>query len=144
MSPWISGALCISRKWDWRPPICGCWIESHGIIILPSPIYDPSYNFGILRGWYGVENGQKPEMEKKWKSKWKTAPSWTGAKMAKKWPKKRIFEENSLKNPLIWAIFLPFLPLSSLGPFSISISIFFPFPAFGRFPCHTSPAGSQI
>ena len=27
--------------------------------------------FGILPGWYGMENGQKPEMEKKkkWKSK---------------------------------------------------------------------------
>ena len=43
--------------------------------------------FGILPGWYGMENGQKPEMEKKWKSKGKTAPSWTRAKMAEKWPK---------------------------------------------------------
>ena len=51
--------------------------------------------------------------------------------------------ENSLKNPFLGHFFAIFLPLSSLGPFSISISIFLPFPAFGRFPCHTSPAGSQ-
>ena len=51
---------------------------------------------GILPGWYGMENGQKPEMEKKkWKAKWKTAPSWTGAKMAKKWPKNGKIMENS-------------------------------------------------
>ena len=48
-----------------------------------------------------------------------------GKKMAQKWktPSKIHF----------WAIFLPFLPLSSLGPFSKS-----------RFPCHASPAGSQF
>ena len=72
--------------------------------------------------WHGMENGQKPEMEKKnWKSKWKTAPSWTGAQ---KWPKNGKIMENSLKKPFFGPFFLlPFLPLSSLGPFSISISI---------------------
>ena len=62
--------------------------------------------------------------------------------MAEKWPKNGFLREFSIIFHF-WAIFLPFLPLSSLGPFSISISIFFPFRAFGRFPCHTSPAGSQ-
>ena len=94
---------------------------------------------GILPGWHGMKNGQKPEMEKKWKSKWKTAPSWTGTKMAKKWPKNGKLPQKSI----FWPFFCHFCP-SSLGPFSISISIFFPFPVFGRFPCHASPAGSQI
>ena len=92
-----------------------------------------------------VWHGKLPKAgneKKKWKSKWKTAPSWTGAKWQKNAPKR----ENNGKTPSkihFLAIFLSFLPLSSSGPFSILISIFFPFPAFGRFPCHTSPAGSQ-
>ena len=70
---------------------------------------------------------------KKRKSKWRTAPSWTGAKMAKKWPKNGFLREFSIIFHF-WAIFLPFLPLSSLGPFSISTSIFFfPFPALAVF-----------
>ena len=70
-----------------------------------------------------------PEVKKKRKSKWKTAPSWTGAKMGKKWPKNGKIMENSLKNPFLGR-FLPFLPLSSLGPFSVSISFFFFFVHF--------------
>ena len=80
---------------------------------------------GILPGWYGMENGQKPEMgKKKWKSKWKTAPTWTGAKMAKKWPKNGFLRAFSIIFPFL-GHFLPFLPPSRLGPFSISISILF-------------------
>ena len=81
--------------------------------------------FGILPGWYGMENGQKPEMEKN-----------GGGKNGQKMDFRGSFP--------LFSIFWPFLPPSSVGPFSISISIIFPFPAFGRFPCHASPAGSQI
>ena len=98
---------------------------------------------GILPGWHGMENGQKLEMEKKWKSKWQTAPTWTGAKMAKKWPKNGFLRAFSIIFPFLGQFFAIFGPVQ-LGPFSIPISIFFPFPAFGRFPCHTSPAGSQV
>ena len=100
-------------------------------------------SIGILPGWHGMENGQKPEMEKKNGNRnVKTAPSWTGAKLAKNGNFEGVFRDFSILEPF----FLPFLPPSRLGPFSISISIFlfFPFPAFGRFPCHTSPAGSQF
>ena len=91
-------------------------------------IFRRTQELGSCRAWYGMENGQKPgNGKKKWKSKWKTAPSWTGAKMVH-----------------FLGHFLPFLPLSSLGPFSISISIcFFAFLAFESFACHASPAGSQ-
>ena len=81
-------------------------------------------------------NGKK----KKWKTKWKPAPSWTGAtmKMAKT---NEFLREFSIILPFL-GHFLPLLPLSNLGPVSILISIFFPFPAFSGFPCHTSPAWS--
>ena len=73
--------------------------------------------------------------------KWKPAPSWTGAK---KWPKNGQNHGELPQKFIFWPFFWPFLSLSSLGPVSISISDFFlPFLAFGRFPCHTSPAGSQ-
>ena len=75
---------------------------------------------GILPGWHGMENGQKPEMEKKWKSKWKTAPSWTGAKNGQKMDFGGSSPCSFLKNPF----FGPFFAPVQLGPFSISISIF--------------------
>ena len=70
--------------------------------------------------------------------KWKTAPSWKKwQKMAKKWPK------NNGKLPQkssFWAIFAP-VQLGAV--FHFDFHFFSPFPAFGRFPCHASPAGSQ-
>ena len=67
-----------------------------------------------MPGWHGKENGQKAEMDKKRKSKWKT-----------------IFEENvSIISACLGHVFLPFLPLSILGPFPFRLPLF-PFPAFG-------------
>ena len=47
------------------------------------------------------------------------------AGQGQKWPKNGKIMENSLKNPFFGHFLLPF-------------------PAFGRFPCHASPAGSQV
>ena len=66
----------------------------------------------------------------KWKSEWKTAPSWTGAKTAKKWPQKW---KNNGKRPSkshVWAIFFLFFAIFGpvqVGAVSISISFFFLF-----------------
>ena len=91
--------------------------------------------------WHGKRpkagNGKKMEIEMENGPKLDRGKN--GKKMAQKWKNNGKLHYFSI----FWPFFLPFLPLSSLGPFSISISIFFPFPAFGRFPCHTSPARSQ-
>ena len=93
-----------------------------------------------MPGWYGMENGQKPEMGKKMEIEKENGPKLERGKNGKKNGPKI---ENHGKLPQkihSLSIFLPFLPLSSLGPFSISMSIVFsPFPAFGHFPCHASP-----
>ena len=90
---------------------------------------------GIMPGWWWHGKQPKAEMAKKWTSTWKTAPNKNG----KNWPKNGKIMENPLnKNPFL-GHFLPFLPLSSLGPFRISIFIF-SISGFGRFPCHASPA----
>ena len=106
--------------------------------------------FGIVPGLYGslvscqacmevwyharpVWNVKRPKAGngKKWKTKWKTAPSWTGAKMANKWP------ENGEK----WQIPSQILFRAILGPVKLGavFHLFFhfsPFPAFGRLPFH--------
>ena len=78
---------------------------------------------GFLRppdAWIGI----LPEMEKKkTEIEMENGPKLDRGKMAKKWPK---------NGKILWKT-----------PSKISISIFFPFPAFGHLPCHTSPAGSQ-
>ena len=91
---------------------------------------------GILPGWYGMEkrpkagNGEEEKMEIEMENGPKLDRGKNGQKMAQKWKNNGELPQKSM--------FWPFLPLSSLGPFSISISIFSsPFPAFGRFTCHT-------
>ena len=64
-------------------------------------------------------------MEKKWKLKWKTAPSWTGAKMAKKWPKNGKIMENSLKNPFLGHFFAIFAPVQLGAVFHFDFHFFF-------------------
>ena len=94
--------------------------------------WGPDSKVGIMPGWSGMENVQKPETEKnkKWKTKWKTAPSWNGEKMAKNGFLREFFFHYFFH---FRAIFSPFLPLSSLGPFSISISIFLSISGFWPF-----------
>ena len=94
--------------------------------------------FGILPGWYGMENGQKPEMEKKWKSKWKTAPSWTGAKTAKKWPKNGQIMEFSIIFQFLGHFFLPFCPCPARCRFPFRFPFFFHFRLLAVF--HAIPA----
>ena len=96
----------------------------------------------ILPGWYGMETGQKPEMEKKMEIKMENPPKLDRGKNGKKMAKKWIFEGVCHYFPFLGHFLGHFCPVQ-LGAVSISISIFFPFPAFGRFPCHASPAGSQ-
>ena len=43
-----------------------------------------SDRFGILPGWYGMENGQKPEMEKKMEIKMENGPKLDRGKNGKK------------------------------------------------------------
>ena len=50
--------------------------------------------------------------------------------------------ENSLKNPL-FGHFCHFSPVQLGTVFHFDFHFFSPFPAFGRFPCHVSPTGSQ-
>ena len=72
------------------------------------------------------ENGQKPEMEKKKrKSKWKTAPSWTGAKMAKKWPKMGFLREFSIIFSIFGLFFCHCCPCPAWGHFPFRFPIFF-------------------
>ena len=73
---------------------------------------------GSCRAGMAWKTAKSRKWKKKWKSKWKTAPSWTGAKMAKEWRKKWIFE----------GVFHDF---SIFGPFFCH---FCPCPAWGRFP----------
>ena len=91
-----------------------------------------------MRGWHGMENGQKLENGKKGQPNRNRPPAGQG----QLWPKMaRTWREN-WKTP--WkihflAMFCPWLAEPSF-PFGLSFS---PFPAFGRFPCHASPAWSQ-
>ena len=72
------------------------------------------HGLGSCRAGMAWKTAKSRKWKKKRKSKWKMAPSWTGAKMAKKW----IFE----------GVFHSF---SIFGPFSCN---FCPCPAWGRFP----------
>ena len=65
-------------------------------------------------------------------------PKLDRGKNGKKWPKNGKNKGKLPQKAIFWAIFLPFLPLSSLGPFSISISIFFHFRLLAVF--HAIPA----
>ena len=85
----------------------------------------------MMTGWHGMENGQKPEMEKKKKRNRNGKRPQAG--QGQKWPKHGPKMEKSF-----FGHFLPFLPVSSLGPFSISISIFFHFRLLAGF--HAIPA----
>ena len=101
--------------------------------------------FGILPGWYGMENGQKPEMEKKMEIEMENDPKLergkNGKKMAKEWIFEGVFHYFSIFGPFLGH----FCPCPAWGRFPFRFPFFFfPFPAFGRFPCHTSPAGSQV
>ena len=103
----------------------------------PKNVWDPA---GLV--WHGKRpkagNGKKMEIEME------NGPKLDRGKNGQKMAQKRKINGKLPQKSIFGAIFWPFLPLSSLGPFSISISIFlFPFPAFGRFPRHTSPAGSK-
>ena len=79
--------------------------------------------------WHG--KCLKPEMEKKRKSKWKTAPSWTGAKMEKK-AKNGFSRELSIIFPIVFAPI--FCPCPAWGRFHFDFLFFLPCPAFARFP----------
>ena len=97
---------------------------------------------GILPGWYGMENSQKPGMEKNGNRNGKRPQPGRGQKWQKNGPKMDFWG----RFPLFfhfWAIFCHFWPRPAWGCFPFRFPFFFPFPAFGRFPCHTSPAGSQ-
>ena len=61
---------------------------------------------------YRMENGLKAGNGEEWKTKWKTAPSLTRAKMAQKWPGNGENMGNCLKNTFP-GHFWPFLGLSS-------------------------------
>ena len=64
------------------------------------------------------------------------------AGQGQKWPKnEKVMEFSSL-----WPFFAIFAPvqLGGDGRFPFRFPFFVPFPAFGHFPCHTSPAGSQL
>ena len=81
-----------------------------------------------------AENGEKME------NQMETALIWRGAKNGKELDFRGSF-------PLflhVRAIFWPFFTRVLRGALSIWSSIFSPFPAFGCFPCHTSPAWSQL
>ena len=94
--------------------------------------------FGILPGWYGMATVTKAGNGKKRKLKWKSAPSWTGAKMAKKWPKNGFLRELSIIFPF-WGHFVAiFAPVQLVANFHFNF-LFFPFPAFVTV-CHAIPA----
>ena len=66
-----------------------------------------------------------------------------GAKMAKKWPKNGFLREFSIIFSIFGPFFAIFAPVQLGAVFQFRFPLFFPFPAFGRFSMHTSPAGSQ-
>ena len=84
-----------------------------------------TFSVGIIPGWHGMENGQKPETEKK-ESHMEKSPQLDRGKNGPKNGFSREFFPSFLH---FRANFLPFLPLSSWGVFSIwlSISGFWPF-----------------
>ena len=78
-----------------------------------------------------VWHGKRPKAGNgKKKMEIEMAPSWKGAKMAKKMAKNWIFEGVFHYFPFFGPFFGHFCPLSSLGPFSISIFIFFSISGF--------------
>ena len=99
-------------------------------------------NFGILPGWHGMENGQKPEMEKKNGNR-NGKRSQAGG--GQKWPKNGKIIENSLKNPFLGHFFAIFAPVQLGAVFHFdfhffSISGFWPFST----PCQPGGIPSQI
>ena len=73
------------------------------------------HKLGILSGLYRLENGLKGGNGERRKTKWKAAPSLTGAKMAQKWPRNGENIEDCLENPFpahFWATFPFFSPIS--------------------------------
>ena len=87
----------------------------------------------IVPGWYGMENGQKTEMGKSWKLNGKGGSAGQGQNIAKE----RDFWGSFHVYPFSDHFLGHFCPSAAGGRFP-----FFPFLAFGRFPCHTSPAWS--
>ena len=100
--------------------------------------------FGILPGLYGMENGQKPEMEKKLEIGMENGPKLDGAKNGKKMAQKRKHNGKRPQKSIFGPFFCHFFLRPGWGRFPFRFPFFFfPFPPFGCFPCHTSPAGSQ-
>ena len=95
--------------------------DSYGPLVRPAG----GLSVGSLPGWHGMENGQKPEMKKKWKSKWKTAPSWTGAKMAKKMAQKWKSDGVFHYFPFFGHFFCHFCPCPARGRFPFRFPFFF-------------------
>ena len=92
--------------------------------------------FGIMLGWYGMENGQEQDMGQKMEYQMENSPQLDRAKNGK-----RMAFRGSFPCFLHFrAIFGPFFAPVHLGVVFHYVFHFFPFPAFGHFPCHTSPA----
>ena len=81
-----------------------------------------------MPGWHGMENGQKPEMGKEWKTNAKQPPGGQGRKMAKQRP------ENGEKMTELprESNFGPFFPLSTCPLFPFGFHFF---PSSGFWPC---------
>ena len=79
-------------------------------------------------------------MGKKWQTKCKTPPRWTGAKNGKKEDYRGSFPFFAILGPFLGPFFGPCPPG---GCFPFGFPFFSPFLVFGRFPCHASPAWSQ-
>ena len=80
-------------------------------------------NAGLV--WNGKWQQKKNRKRgKKWKNKWKTAPSRTGAKMAKQWPENGEQMENFLENPFSGNFLAIFDPIQLWGLSSIWFSNF--------------------
>ena len=92
----------------------------------------------ILPGWYGMENGQKSEMEKNGDQNAKRPQAgqggqkWQKIKMAQKWKK----NNGKLPQKSIFGLFFGhFCPFPAWGRFPFRFpSFFFPFPAFLAWP----------
>ena len=135
--PWVNYMchFCVIWKWqsfrlqsgaaiDCQPDAMLATSQEDGKSLLGCKHWDPA---GLA--WHGKR--PKAGNGKKMESKWKTAPSWTGPKMAKKWPKNRFLR----RFPLFfhfWAIFYHFWTRPAWGRFHsdfhfFSISGFWPF-----------------
>ena len=97
------------------PKESGYRVHAKGVVLCDEKI-------GIMPGWYGMENGQRPEMGgTKKKPNGKEGSAGRGQK-------------NGFSRD--FSIFLHFR--------AIWFTIFCPFPSLGRFPCHTSPVFKTI